>query len=431
MSGSKPSRFTGRKASSHSFGKIPLGNQRNKCLDGDNRPQPRAEFRGNDPWYTGFHGTYDPVFSAQDKNALNFSDQPYQARVPRLKFDTRTSGVVGPEIDWSVKARNLPIVFEKQFRDVGRHTHPKLRQVYDILFDDYLNNRKKFVEAKYRPNVGCVLTRFWSDKQVQTWTEFAHLYGVTFHGDMEYNFPRDIVGYKVGVGYHSSHMPWPKPGEQGPLKPFTFSHLSNRRKRKRSEFSRMLRKLKSSENKMCRITPLDLSSVLVTRRSKSSREIRRDARLKGVTFQQEAEATPLILTVNLGRHKPAAAPSIVVASLKSMVARPQKFIHDRSWISPTKLEYKTLIQRPLPSIIKRVKTGRLTPFFSRDGRIYAIRANLSNRHIFQNPSDRILMRNPPPLEEAERMEIALQNYIDSQADDNVPSVLGTWGDGWD
>lgn len=408
-----------------------MGNHGSNNLDGNNRSHPRAEFRGKDPWYTGFHGRYDPVFSAQDKNAVSFSDQPYQARVPRLKFDTRTSGVVGPELDWSVKARNLPIVFEKQFRERGRYTHPKLRQVYDILFDSYLNDRKKFVEAKYRPNVGCILTRFWSEEQVRTWTEFANLYGVQFHGTLEYVFPRDIVGYKVGMGYHATNEPWPEPGSQGPLRAFTFSCLTNRRKRKRSEFSRMMRRLRNLQKKWVNIKPLDISSVLVTRREKSSRQIRRESRLEGVPFKEIADKTPLCLTVNLGRHKTHPAPPIVVASLKSMVSKPQKMFHDLSWINPRKVEYKAKIFRPLPSIIKRVKLGKLTPFFSRDGNIYAIRANLSNRHIFLHPDDRMKLKNPPTLTEAEEMEIALQNYIDSKADDEVPSVLGTWENGWD
>jgi hypothetical protein len=424
-----------KQASSYSVRRTPTRKCGNKSGNGDSQTQPRAEFRGpkHSPYYVSYHGTYDPVnlppkgYSAGSKPSTR--NQPYAKREEPPYIPSPSSGPVGPDLDWSVRARNVPIIFVKQLRDKGGLLTTKdgsrpYMIAFNTLFSDFNNF---YVEAKYRPKIGCVPTRSWTDAQVRTWTKLAHHIGVQYSGKREYSFPKGTLGETVAGSYYSRNVPWPTPGSEGSK---IFPFFERPRSGRRSESSRILRSFKKI--KKMEVTPFDFQANLIVRREKTCREIRNSywKTDRSIPFREYRNSVPLVLCLNTRR--PAKVPDIVLGALRRIAVRTQKMLPSSPWVvpkaDPIQPKYTVSVHNP-PN--KQV-VHRLRAVMCSDGNIYSQRSSVDGRV-------NLMVRRPDLTSEqlmhAIRKTAAFQSKFDSYypqdpPDDEAPSILGGWDDDW-
>jgi len=296
----------------------------------DKPSQPRAEFRGKRivPYYEDAHG-HEPQTGLSALLLYGNRDKDEWAKPIKRKklpqFPTRKGGIVGPEMDHSVKARNMPIIFIKQMIDKTRYIQVKGRFIYREILDVLFQADREFHHPSLRPKVGCYPTFNWTDFQVKTWTDFAHKMGIHFSGLTEYSFPKGCLGIARGGSYYPSKTPWPRPGDERKLVPFFF------RSGKRSESSRIMRSLKRIAK--LEVRPVDFKDVLVKRRIYSRREINRlfynQTDVKSI--REFRESIPYCLSVNIG--PPMQVSTIVKRSIRNLATRAKKFEPSLPWFS--------------------------------------------------------------------------------------------------
>lgn len=408
--------------SSSSLRRTPARKRRSNTADCDRQTQPRAEFRGErrDPYYVSYHGSYDPVNMPPKGFKVDrpsTREQPYAVREIPPYIQSPSSGPV-TGFDESVRARNMPIVFIKQMRDKAlfiktEKGFPFYATAYDMLFKDFNNF---YVEAKNRPQIGCIPTFNWTDDQVRIWSTLAKHIGVQYSGKREYSFPKGCLGKTIHGSYYSVNKPWPRfsgPDTEGRE---IFPFMTKPRSGRRSSLSRQFRSIKRSAKKAV-VKPLDFSTLLTERRCKSRKEInllwyQSDRSLSITEFRN---SFPKILSLNT--KKPLQVSAIVKDSLKKLGRRVSKFVPDLPWLQPKKLEYTVSFRQPQ----NRVRSGRLNVWVSADGNLYLNHANISNIHIVD-----ISKRD------AVRLKVEnLQKKIDLEEDQGGyqgPYTLGGWDD---
>lgn len=338
---------------------------------GDKMPQPRAEFRGNRrgkvPYYEAKEGhlPYDAVsayWTYGTKDVDPSWAKPTKRVIPQVP-PSRTGGVVGPEMDWSVRARNMPIIFIKQMKQYGIPTNPIYQKIFNILFTN-----REFVHPRNRPKVGCSPTFHWTDFQVETWTKLANYLGVQYHGKHDYTFPKGCLGKAIGGSYYYERKPWPKPGTKEDHCPFFRLSTGG----KRSEFSRIKRSLRKIKD--VAVKPIDFSRLLCVRREKTAREIRASWNRSEKTFSEHRESIPLILS--LDTKKPHPVPEIVLDAIKRMAKSVCKVYPEKPWIVERPLEpYRVRLELPP----RREVIHRLMPYISADGNVYLTRSGMDGR----------------------------------------------------
>jgi hypothetical protein len=408
--------------SSSSLRRNPAGNRRKTAGPGENRPQPRAEFRGKgrDAYYTPYHGSYSPYTCHPDwdnmkDRRLSTRSQPYAVREEIPWVESPVSGPV-TGFDKSVRARNMPILFIKQMKDRALFIktdkgYPFYAKVYDLCFKDYGDF---YVEAKNRPKIGCIPTFNWNDEQVSAWSKLAKHIGVQYSGKREYSFPKGCLGEMSHGRSYSTRKPWPRfsdPDDKG-REIFPFFETP----RRRSDTSRQYRSLRRKV-KQATVKPLDFTSLLVQRKVETRAQIKQlwwnsDRRM---SFREFRDSRPNCLSLNT--KKPLQVSRIVMDSLMKLGSRVSKFIPDLPWIKPKKLEYKIQFHQPL----NRERAGRLNVWVSIDKNIYVNHGNISNIHIISDPK----------LREHVRKKVEdLQSMVDYDEDHNDgyrgPATLGRW-----
>lgn len=414
-------------SSSHSVGKTPQRKLGSKGPNGDRGPQPRAEFRGKRKTvmsYEGYHGSYNEMGFAHP-NATRANERPYEKRVP-VTPDKSRSGFVTLADAHVVRQRNLPVILQKQLHEKGRFAHPKLREIDDILFPQ--GSKYTTQEPKYRPNIGVIQTRFWTDHQVKTWGLFAMSYGIKYSGKTEFQIPRDIQGYVSYGSYYSKNVPWPQPGKQAFLE--KVRRLSRHR---RSEAARIRRSLRVRKKDLD-VSPEDIVDIIVQRRTLSVKQIGLNIP-EGVPFREFKDSLPKVLSLKYG---PALQLSeVVMVALRNIYSNPKKFTQDLPWVvnSEENLHYRIRVESPKNSHEWRKQMARLAPFFSADGNIYALPLMADHRHIFGEGYSSTRAQEHlrfPTVQQAGLMANVYQSYIDELQEEGrpVPAVLGSWADDW-
>jgi len=140
------------------------------------------------------------LLSHEPSKARGFilSKEARTLRNQRPLLRTRKSGIVGPELDWSVRESDLPMEFiylmnpgDSEGNFAGRHGRMPfppfipsgVRPRTGTRYDRYL-----YSESSYRHNP-YASTWLMSDDQVRQWTIVAHSLGVRFQGDRGYTRP--------------------------------------------------------------------------------------------------------------------------------------------------------------------------------------------------------------------------------------------------
>jgi hypothetical protein len=327
---------------------------------------------------------------------------------------SRTGGPVGPDIDWSVRARNMPIIFIKQMKHMAVHISFNGRKVYQDYFNILFTNRE-FVPPNKRPKVGCSPTFHWTDHQVKTWTKLAHYIGVHYHGKRDYTFPKGTLGKAVKGSYYRENKPWPLFRSDGTDHMPFFPHPP-KVGRKRSEFARISRALsKVHKGDIC---PIDVSKVLLQRRVLPRKRINRlyHESDRTVSAREFREAIPYCLSVSIG--PPMQVSPIVRRALRNMFSRVTKFEPVKSWF--TEEPVKAPITFPIPP--NRKVAGRLMASYCGDGRYYITRSKNDNRAAIRNGHD---------PDKVIRDLDEINDFIDGHSEDEVYdqygySGLGDW-----
>jgi hypothetical protein len=324
----------------------------------------------------------------------------------------------------------MPIIFIKQMKDKAYHIrNANGNYPYRIAYDTLFPTGSHFdIEARYRPQIGCVPTRFWDDVQVKTWSKLANHIGVMYSGEREYSFPRGTLGKTIHGSYYSVNKPWPvfsKPGSEGTE---VFPFFDRPRSKARSETSRILRSFKKI--KKMEIVPFDFQANLIIRREKTSREIRSLWRKDGrpCPYQEYAATIPLCLCLNTRR--PAPIPNIVLESLKKIAKSTSKLLPSSPWqipaADPIQPKYTLSVFQPRPKEV--IHTLRVT--LSRDGNAYYTRSGNDGRV-------NLLLSEPGKEMDTTKIQNILaragkiQSMIDSYLpEDPPPEELPSLG-GWD
>jgi hypothetical protein len=310
---------------------------------GERAPQPRAEFRGTNsykvPYYESGHSAYGSfsalyLYSSPEHDGW---EKPTK-RIIDPQPPSRTGGVVGPEMDYSVRARNMPIIFIKQMKDNALRLEINGRKVFQDIFNILFTNRV-FEHPSRRPKVGCSPTYHWTELQVKTWTEFAHKMGIQYHGKHEYNFPKGCLGKAIHGSYYSVRAPWPykKTIEGREVIPY-FEVPRVKGSSKRSELSRIKRGI--ARYRRLEVKPIDFSSLLVQRRIKSKKEIffeyskiPKGSRPPVSVFLRDYEKC-----LSLNTYCTKQVPCIVKDALSKLAMRVSKIYPDKPWIVNEKQE---------------------------------------------------------------------------------------------
>jgi len=345
--------------------------------------------------------------------------KPTKRIIPPLPPNNRTGGRVGPEIDWSVRARNMPIIFIKQMKHTGVFVKIGGRRIFQEYFNILFTNRE-FVHPKNRPKVGCSPTFHWTDFQVKTWTEMAHKLGVHYHGKHDYTFPKGCLGIaRKGSYYTSNAHPWPyetTDKEGNKHVPFYKVPKKGRKRSDKKRIERALAKVRRAE-----VKPIDFKDVLVQRKVMSRKSINRlyNKSDRSMTIREFRDSIPDCLSVNIGPPMPVSP--IVRRSIRTLCSRAQKFDPDKPWIVPEPPVVIRNVQQPFS---KRDKS-RLMATYCGDGRYYITRANLDNSHNVRNG------HNP---EKVKNTLNSINAFIDEASDEEEVygqygySGLGDWND---
>jgi len=417
--------------SSSSLRKTPLRKQRSTGPYGNKGSQPCAEFHGNRkklPSYAADHSCFDPVDILGHKpyKTVKGVNDTYKKRKPLpLPENNRRSGVVGPEPDYSVRGRNLPIIFAKQIRHAWTDTLPNSKEIWIAIETLFLDPNRTLLGAE-RPNAGCHQTRRWTDAQVKTWTKLANWLGVQFSGNREYAFPKGALGRTAyGFYHHDARKPFPWPGTvhasahaQGP----TFRVPG--RKRKRSAEKRIERRFKRLHK--VEVSYLDFKDVLCQRRTMSRKQIN-SAYAKdtlGLSISEYRKQIPTVLSLSIG---PAMQISDVVKrALKNLASRVKKFDPGKTWIEKEPVTSTVRFSSPLTW----TRYSRLRAMYSADGNIYLNRGAMSGKETalmrFGSKSDERYSKVSAKLDE-------MQNFIDNASSDEdvyekygYTTTLGDW-----
>lgn len=132
------------------------------------------------------HGSFDEFTS------------PYKTRVKRVPIrdypDCRTSGPVGPELDFSIRNRDLekaPVCALLGLPTKGYKGTPQGVPSFLSQWEDVRKQNTRLF-AEFRPKPGCFRTFDMSDIQVLQWTEFAMRHGIEYKNSRSYSFPKKI-----------------------------------------------------------------------------------------------------------------------------------------------------------------------------------------------------------------------------------------------
>lgn len=198
------------------------------------------------------------------------SRAPTFERRVRLNISRPSSGIVGPEPDLSVRGSNVPQMLWYSIRHVAPM---EIRSA--LIKPSYHTNDKvqgKFGHNAYyaqtRPTKGCVRTFDWSDEMVLAWTNFAHEYGIEYHGKHDYKIPKELLSKPAGK-YGNPTPPYRWPSPKG-LKPSEKEVFQQRKflgliSHKRSEIAKMRRSARKAVKAV--VKPLQKSDILTYRKS--------------------------------------------------------------------------------------------------------------------------------------------------------------------
>lgn len=342
--------------------------------------------RNRVPYYepVGGHSHYDGSNAMYTYLMKGDEYSEWAKPTKRLKIPpipSRTQGIVGPEIDWSVRARNMPIVFIKQMAHVGTLTKVNGRAIFQEYFDVLFSHRE-FVHPKHRPKIGCSPTFNWTDHQVKTWTMLANSLGVKYNGKTEYSFPKACLGYSGRGNYGSRpNQPWPITRVVDGKEFIPFYRIP-KQGRKRSEYARIARSLKKVSS--FEVGFLDFKNVLVQRRVLSRKRINflYHNSDRSMSISEFRDTIPYCLSVSIG--PPAQVSSIVKRSLRKLCSRVCKLDPVSPWIPST----PPVIKRRLSLPTSHRKAGRLMASYCGDGRYYITHSNTDNRVNIRNGHDR-------------------------------------------
>jgi hypothetical protein len=356
------------------IGNFPHNHARNSVVKRNRVPY--YEPVGGHSHYDGSNAMYTYLMKGDEY--AEWAKPTKRVKIPPIP--SRTQGIVGPEIDWSVRARNMPIVFIKQMAHVGTLTKVNGRAIFQEYFDILFSNRE-FVHPKHRPKIGCSPTFNWTDHQVKTWTMLANSLGVKYAGKTDYSFPKACLGYSGKGNYGSRpNQPWPTTrvvnGEE-----FIPLYRIPKRGRKRSELSRIKRSL-AKVNKF-EVGYLDFKNVLTRRRVLSRKRINflYSQTDRSQPISEFRDSIPYCLSVSIG--PPMQVSDIVKRSLRKLCSRVCKIEPSESWV-PDKAP---VVHRRLTAPITHRKMGRLMASYCGDGRYYITHSNTDNRVNIRNDHD--------------------------------------------
>jgi len=313
---------------------------------------PSSKPRGLDH---GRHSEFSPVPTYVGKRLGNPSQRP------------RVSGVVGPELDWSVRYSNVPL---RLFRLITAwnagcphwimlaFTTPPPTEVSNELKSASDAPYWKVDErsAKTRPKAGCTRTFDWTDAQVSVWTRFCHVYGIQFAGKADYKVPKALLISNDDAARGDRHMlvnRWPKDIETVKtsgledfrfMKQLGYNPKHNRKVGKNHRFIRRRRFV---------VKPTTIDDLMV---------IRHPSRRESLKYGLDRTS---FHRFSCGRGLRSPIPSIVARAIESIYSKPVKtivkgFLHNDE--TPRKESDSTLVSKvsriPNRSDIYRIRKNR-------------------------------------------------------------------------
>lgn len=245
----------------------------------------------------------------------------YQFQRRRPSIRPRTSGPVGPELDWSVVNSDLSFKMLKHLVPGGKNAYH--------LFPTAPRNVETF--EPMHTNHGCVSTCYMQEVHVRRWTRLAHELGVEFSGKFGYKLPsvpnhRELTfRQKKVMGFIPQHS--------------------------RSEYSRIRRAARRGQ-KSALIGELPQQSLFKTSYRLSCKETRRryfidvvNGPLRGKmgfkAYRDQFVGTGLTLSAK-GCY--GVVPNIVFRSLRAIYSKSS--LEERPWFSKPDSDLKTVLQVP-------------------------------------------------------------------------------------
>jgi hypothetical protein len=223
----------------------------------------------------GFHGNFDS----------SLAGKPYVKRT-KHHFDAlprpSQTDIVGShgEIDWSIRTSYIPVGFLLNLKEYESHEGGLFHYLCgkgSLRKPGWIRPGFKEINPTVdaRPPKGFTFFGALShneDKHVRNWTKFANEFGIKYHKDRYYEFPKGMIGSlnpKSGIYYKSPRNPFKKGSKK---MEFELLKMVGAISHKRSEYARIRRAARRVVSTV--LKPLSLSDLLVQRKCASAKERR-------------------------------------------------------------------------------------------------------------------------------------------------------------